>query len=453
MALGSGLLQLFAGGPRECFSENKSTSVDITAICHEVRGIELSEDEKVFVTFKDMRKHAGEQLVPLGFACHMRSVEFDASLLLRVWAARDEESARSRSEGARIRRNCGELRIPLHRVAAVCDGMLYQTWVTLDCPGLCDSVASIGLGDESNSFEQKLVDGPRQLFQPRVFLSIGKTADLGPTGELLLSADATPEARNAHWGPLLRSQQQHAVMSAALHLQGAQAAPRQGGEQPASAEQSARAAARIQDARGRVQAQTESLEALRLQLRDAEEQLEAARNATRRCAGPGSSLEAPGPGDRSPWTPPNWDRPRPETSPEDLGGVKADPLGRTLATEAEVERLKAVNSAEQARIEALRAELEGVRQQANNDVDAANDRIRSFRRDRDESIRECKRLEAEAEQVVGQREELAKENRQMAEKVQALKRLVEELYETINGAGLQASRKSVDSINAIFKVS
>mmetsp|Transcript_11406 Transcript_11406/g.34395 ORF Transcript_11406/g.34395 Transcript_11406/m.34395 type:complete len:450 (-) Transcript_11406:147-1496(-) len=447
MALGSGLLQLFGAGPRECFSENKVTAVDITVCCHDVRGVELSEEEKLFISVKDMRKHAGEQLVPLGSCCQLKSVDLDASLLLRVRAARDEDAARLRSEGPHGRRNCGELRIPLHRLETSCDGLLYQTWVTLDCPGLCDSMASVGFGDDSNSFEQKLVDGPRQLFQPRIFLSVGKAADLGQAGELLsLSPDAAPEARVAHWGPLLRSQQQHAVMSAALHLQDSQ-----GGEPPATAEQRARAAARLQNVRGRVQAQSESLEALRRQLQGVEEELEAARAAARAGAGAGARPEQPGPGDQSPWTPPSWERSRQDSGSDSLSPSQANNFGRTIAMEAEAERLRASNCAEQARVEALRKEVESVKQQANDNVDAANARIRVLRRERDESIRECKRLEAEVEQVVGRKEELSKANQHLAEKVRALKRLVEDLYETVNGAGLQASRKSIDSINSIFK--
>jgi len=437
MALGSGLLQLF-GGPRECFSESKVTAVDIAIVCHDARGLELAEGEKAFVTVKDMRKHAGEQLVPLGSGCHLRSVDLDASLLLRVWAARDEDAARLRPEGSWGRRNCGELRIPLDRLTTSFDSMLYQTWVTLDCPGLNDSMASIGLGDESNSFDQKLVDGPRQLFQPRVFLSIGKMADLAPTGEFLLSADATPEVRAAQWGPLLRSQQQHTVMSAALHLQGSQAA-----EPPASAEQRARTSARLQDVRGRVQAQTEMLEVLRRQVREAEDQLRSAKEATQRSMAGGTSPDQPSPGDRSPWTPPSWERSRADTDTSPSSSVG----------KAEVERLRAANGAQQARVDALRADLARVRQEANNNVDAANERIRALRRERDESFRECKRWEAEVEKAAGQHEELSNENRQLAEKVQALKRLVEDLYETVHGAGLQASRRSVDSINAIFKIS
>eukprot|EP00418_Pyrodinium_bahamense_P052927 CAMPEP_0179183070 /NCGR_PEP_ID=MMETSP0796-20121207/90717_1 /TAXON_ID=73915 /ORGANISM="Pyrodinium bahamense, Strain pbaha01" /LENGTH=445 /DNA_ID=CAMNT_0020886923 /DNA_START=102 /DNA_END=1438 /DNA_ORIENTATION=+ len=424
MALGSGLLQFFAGAPRECFSDTKASAWDLSFVCHDVRGVELSEDEKVFVTLKDMRRHSGEQFVPLGSACHLRSVELDASLLLRVWAARDEAAARLRSEGVRGRRNCGELRIPLHRVVMHCDGMLYQTWITLDTPGLCDSVASVGLCEGSSSFEQKLVDGPRQLFQPRAFLSLGKTADLSSTGDLLLSADAAPEAR---------------VASGALQASRA-------GDPPINTEQHARAAGRLQDLRGQVQEQAQAMEALRRQVQEAEDRLVAVRDASRD--------EAEGTGA---WTagltPPERSRAGSTSGSSALGLAKreAEPLGRTIAIEAEVEQLRASNSLQHARLSALQAELEDVRQQANDNVDAANEQIRALRRDKDASLHEGRRLEVETQQLTGQKQELSSEKQQLVEQVEALKRLVEELYETVNCAGLQASRRPVDSINAIFK--
>jgi len=432
MALGSGLLQLLGGGTgtREgCLFDAKSSTVDLTAVCHEARSIDVAEGDKVFVSLKDMRRQTSEQVSPLGAACHLRAVDLDTTLLLRVWAARDELAARSGVEGAKGRRNCGELRIPLHRLVLQCQSMLYQTWATLDCPGLCDSVASIGLGDESGAFDQKLVDGPRQLFQPRVCLSICKTADLGPTGKLLLSADASAEARAAQWGPLLRSQQQHAIMSAALHLQGSQAA-----DTLMSTQERSRAAARIQDLRGRVRAQAEDIEELRRQLREAEDRLASTRDVREHLPGslggrqPLGSSERPGP------------------------GPKAEPLERTLAIEAEAEQLLSKNEKQQVQIESLRSEVEHVRQEANTKIDAANERIRALRRDRDEGLREGERLDAEVREIAGQKEDLISENKQLSDQKEALLQIVEDLHQTCTGAGLQASRRSIDSITANFKL-
>jgi len=439
MALGSGLLQLLGGGTgtREgCLFDAKSSTVDLTAVCHEARSIDVAEGDKVFVSLKDMRRQTSEQVSPLGAACHLRAVDLDTTLLLRVWAARDELAARSGVEGAKGRRNCGELRIPLHRLVLQCQSMLYQTWATLDCPGLCDSVASIGLGDESGAFDQKLVDGPRQLFQPRVCLSICKTADLGPTGKLLLSADASAEARAAQWGPLLRSQQQHAIMSAALHLQGSQAA-----DTLMSTQERSRAAARIQDLRGRVRAQAEDIEELRRQLREAEDRLASTRDVREHLPGSLGGRRPLGSSDRLG-----------TTELKHGPGLRTEPLERTLAIEAEAEQLQSKNEKQQVQIESLRSEVEHVRQEANTKIDAANERIRALRRDRDESLREGERLDAEVREIAGQKEELINENRQLSDQKEALLRIVEDLHQTCNGAGLQASRRSVDSITANFKL-
>merc|ERR1719223_1727806 len=138
--------------------------------------------------------------------------------------------------------------------------MLYQTWLTLDAPGTEE--AGVGYSDE---LEQKIADGAEQLLQPRVCLSICKTADLGASGKMLLTPDAPHEARVVQWGPLLRSQQQHAVMSTAMHAQNLQ-----GGDSPAKA-------ARLQDLRDRVKAQAEEIADVRRELQEAEDRLASTR--------------------------------------------------------------------------------------------------------------------------------------------------------------------------------
>merc|ERR1740121_2923637 len=160
----------------------------------------------------------------------------DTTLLLSVWAARNEEATRRGKAGDGSRRACGELRIPLGRLLQQCHAMLYQTWAVLDFSGLTDSVASVGLSDDASTLDQSLVLGPRQLHQPRICLSVCRTGDLGPNGRLLLSQEATPDVRVERWAALLRSQQQHAALSGALYNGGAKEKISQSSEQKAREE-------------------------------------------------------------------------------------------------------------------------------------------------------------------------------------------------------------------------
>merc|ERR1711920_779747 len=78
-----------------------------------------------------------------------------------------------------------------------------------------------GYGD-GEDFAQALLNGPRQLAQPRVCVSICNAEDLGPSGQILWTTDAPRKTRLMHWGPLLRSQQQHVLMSTIQHLHSSQ---------------------------------------------------------------------------------------------------------------------------------------------------------------------------------------------------------------------------------------
>jgi len=411
MALGSGLLNFLggssAGDKRGCFGDVNSKILDISAVCHEHRSLEVSQGERVFFSLKDMRSQDSEKIESMGSPCTLHQVDVDTVLLLRVWASWDDTPNRGPEISSSDLRNVGELRIPLDRLVCHCQSMLYQTWLTLDAPS--HTQASAGYSDEITNLEQKIADGAEQLLRPRVCLSICKTADLGASGKLLLSPDADPDARERQWGPLLRSQQQHAIMSTAMHTQSLQ-----GGD-------SSGAAARLQDFRDRIKAQAEEIEEVRRELQEAEDRLASTRTPPPR--------DRNGVGDRG--APAAW-------SPE--GPAK----------EAQLEQLRAANAKQKAQIETLRVEVENVRQEANSKIDGANERIRSLRRERDEHQANADRATEEAKQLTQQTEELADETRQLEEHKRALLRIVDELHQTCETAGLQASRRSIDSITANF---
>jgi len=408
MALGSGLMSFLgaggAGEARGCFGDPNNKILDVSAVCHEHRSLEVFQNDRVFFSLKDMRNPDSEQTVAMGSPCTLRQVDVDTVLLLRVLASWDDTPTRGTESSSGALRSVGELRIPLHRLVVQCQSMLYQTWLTLDMPS--DEEAGVGYSDEGTNLEQKIADGAEQLLQPRVCLSICKTADLGASGKLLLTPDAPSEARVVQWGPLLRSQQQHAIMSTAMHTQNLQ-----GGD-------SSGAPARLQDLRDRIKARAEEIGDARRELQEAEDRLAATRLPP--------SRDRTGAGDGATWS------------------------SDTASKEGQLENLRAANAKQQAQIETLRGEVENVRQEANSKIDVANDRIRSLRRERDDHQANADRAANEATELAQQQEELTHETRQLEEHKRALLRIVDELHQTCQSAGLEASRRSIDSITANF---
>jgi len=234
----------------------------------------------------------------------------------------------------------------------------------------------------------------------------------------------------ARWGALLRSQQQHTVLSAALHLQGSQAS-----EAPAVAEQRALLDQRLQEGRRQVRGQTKAIDELRLQLQEVEASLAAER--LRGTAEESGGLAHGGSKRVEAWT-------------VDNSQVRA---AKEVEDEAEMENLRNSNALRRVELEALRSELEKVSQEANGKIDAANDRIRGLRKDRDEAVTEAERLRVETRHLQGRQTDLNEEMRKLTEQKEALLRIVEDLHQTCMGAGLQpAGRQSMDSIKSTFRL-
>jgi len=90
---------------------------------------------------------------------------------------------------------------------------------------LNDSVASIGLQEgtsKSDELDRAVTNGPRQLFQPKICMSILKASSVPPSGKAVWVDDTPNELRVSQWASLLKSQQQHAIMSKAQFLQSSQ---------------------------------------------------------------------------------------------------------------------------------------------------------------------------------------------------------------------------------------
>mmetsp|Transcript_91468 Transcript_91468/g.295973 ORF Transcript_91468/g.295973 Transcript_91468/m.295973 type:complete len:306 (-) Transcript_91468:352-1269(-) len=300
--------------------------------------------------------------------------------------------------------------------------MLFQTWVTLDCPGLNDSMTSVGMGD-TYAFEQHLGMGAQERFQPRICLTLFQTSDLGPGGKLLLAPDAPSDLRSARWGALLRSQHQHAVLSAALHL----------AERDAAAAPSVGEGPRAEDLHAQVDAQARDIERLRAQLR--------AGASNHYGGGCGSGSGGEGLPVRqlelSSSAQPRQARRQPRS--EDGRGESEEELARS-------------NEAKRAEIETLKSDLEQMQEEANSKIDGANERIRALRRNRDEARDEVPKLRDEAGRLNGDVGRLRKEFAQLAEEKEVLLGIVEDLHQTCVNAGLEAAgRRSIDSVTEAFR--
>eukprot|EP00928_Gymnodinium_smaydae_P043618 TRINITY_DN29189_c0_g1_i1.p1 TRINITY_DN29189_c0_g1~~TRINITY_DN29189_c0_g1_i1.p1 ORF type:complete len:448 (+),score=102.10 TRINITY_DN29189_c0_g1_i1:102-1445(+) len=442
-AQGMALLRRLTGTREGCFFDERSPYLDVSVICHGSHGVGLEDGEELQLAVRDLRRREAEQLVPENSPCHLKSMELDATIFLRAWASAGE------SRGMRV---LGEVRIPLARlVTPEREGLLYHTWITLDNPGLYDSVASIGLAlqsDEGAEFEQRLNDGPRQLLQPKLCLTVCRTAELTPEGAFVLTRASPPEMRIAQWAPLLRSQQQHVVMGAALHLRRSQDGDRQSAEQLTRQENSLRALRdRVAEAVGATKALRRRATSNGLaSFHNIEEDGDTSSCVSGDVACSLGALEA---AVRQQDIDLATIRSLLATAPTSKELVRDD---RKWAMPSEqVERMRGSNAQREQQIQALRAELDGVRREAARKVDAANERLQSLRSDRDEAIQEAVRLRTEARQMMRENEALEQERMAFAEQKEALLRIVEDLHQTCATAGLQKDgRRSIDSITMNF---
>jgi len=477
--VGGGNFLRAALGGRECtsgFFNDQGQTLDVSTVCHEVRSLDLKDGEQAYVSVRDLRRREGEAFAQMGMVCNLRALELDTTLLLRVWV--DEAAGAGGKPASGERRVLGEVRLPLRRLIQSYNAALYHTWITLESPGLHDSVASLGFisSDDGATFDQAIQDGPKQLSQPKACISICRSSDVGSTGKILWAADIAPELRAAGWGPLLRSQQQHIVLGAALHLK----CERQASQlSSASAESSSKQSSELQD---RVRGQAEEIERLREEI----DRLHSAHSQLQQQSGYPQQQNIFS-------TNPNLaDLPqRPESPPrgrEGLGGLSITQapgqgrpagLGQDAQAQAQSRRLADTEArladaearehrateqlrdtiaeadslrreCDQQREEAhnVQMELDKISTEANGKIEAANDRIRTLRSRRDEAEQELQTLKASTLPLYQEeKNKMEAENRQLSEQKEALLRIVEDLHQTCIAAGLNtAGRQSIDNI-------
>eukprot|EP00811_Abedinium_folium_P034455 NODE_7333_length_1589_cov_3.074555.p1 GENE.NODE_7333_length_1589_cov_3.074555~~NODE_7333_length_1589_cov_3.074555.p1 ORF type:complete len:389 (-),score=104.46 NODE_7333_length_1589_cov_3.074555:312-1478(-) len=342
------------GGPDE--------EVDAAVFCHELRCVDHAQGETFLVSLGDVMYPQGEEFATLGELVRMRALRVDSVLLLRAWAVGNVP----------CRRACGELRIPMSRLSTRCHGVLFHTWLTLESAGLSDSFAAT---EASEAFDHALVNGPRQLFQPKVCVTICKVSDLGHTGEAIWGVDEPEDARVMRWGALVQSHEQHVLMSAAQHLHLAQL-------------QAEKSGPHIDTLEAQAQSQTQELDELRTALEIAR-QSESSRAADEQ--------------------------------------VRADAADAASADEREAEL----------ELELLRSELAKVTEEANITIDSANERISMLRAARDSMVDQASHLNALGHDLYSERNDAVfrctgqdEQHQEVTKQMEELVKIVKELRQT-----------------------
>lgn len=380
------MLQMLAG-TREGFLSKQRNNADLVASCHEARGIDLLPGEKIVVSIWD-ETQSEETLVPVGSVCVIKSVNLDGSLRLRLEVVQE----------ATLRREVRcELRLPLHTLMAPDEScLLYQTWVLLDTVGLEDSWACASIADHRCSFEHKFLDAPNNLYQPRICLTVCRAEQCSTVP---LRGDDATETRVTYWSALLRSQQQHVVLSSALHLQSSSRGARVDDN-------------RAEELRSTLRQQAAVIEDLRRQLRN---------TGFTGAAGTGGTSKAGSS----------------ESSADALELSRTLRCKDTLEATREVQRgfPKGVSLVADERIGTVIAEINKVQAEASAKIDAANSRVNSLASDCESMRRDAERLKTEAQVLRAQHQEIQFEVAQLAEQKEALLRIVEDLHKTCIFAG------------------
>jgi len=403
----------------------------------------MQPGETICMTLADAEHRvAGEDFISLKSVGIAKSLQAESVLVLKIWAMLDTPPLSKHAE----RRPLGEVRIPLKHVGESSSCMLYYTWVNLESAGLNDSVAHLGYGGafatSSEAFMQNIMSGPRQLYQPKACISMCRSAELAEPDRILWTSDLPRTERINRWGPLLRSQQQHAIMCAAQHLEGT---PSNGSD----------LLQRLLHLRAQAEEQAQEIDSL-------QEQLQSASRAT---TAP-TSREAL---DVEPWaalTGDGW-RQKPsmtlleERSTRQLEEVRNAALqseaqisrrGKEAEAQKELEEQRSIEAELQSELRAGEVELAKIAEEANNKIEAANLRIRSLRRERDEAQRALEERRQGNQKLQSMLEEMEQEKGQLVEQKEALIRIVEDLHSSCTQAGLPATdRASIDSITG-FKM-
>lgn len=416
----------------QCASgRNGVLKVDATAVCHEIRCPGLEQGVQTCVSFQVLGGgHENQEfLVEVGGLCELRSLQLSAVVLLRIYASDDDTPTASRAQ----RKACGEVHIPLRQLVSKYDNMLYHTWLTLEKPGLLDSVASMGLfapTHEEDAFAQAMHNGSRQLHQPQVCVSICKSEDLGPNGQPTWTVDASKRDRIAHWAPLLRAQQQATMLCTLQHLQNPQPSKTSG-----TSEKQSQALA------DQEQEQKQELRDIRERLRTCQEQ------------GGGMGTQPLNHDDD------RWNSLRQlnekgfnqlEQSRRLVESLQNRNKGRAASPGplgAELERQRNLAADLKREHDALLEDLASTEQEAQRKFRDQQEGIEVLKQSRDDALTNYQHWQAEVQQLIRATDELTAEKARLLEQKDGLVKIVEDLHEACGIAGLPTGgREPINSI-------
>jgi hypothetical protein len=398
--------------------------VDATAVCHEIRCPGLEQGVQTCVSFQVLGG-GHEQEVEVGGLCDLRSLQLSAVLLLRVYASGDEPHTASRAQ----RKACGEVHIPLRQLVSKYDNMLYHTWLTLEKPGLLDSVASMGLfapTHEEDAFAQAMHNGSRQLHQPQVCVSICKSEDLGPNGQPTWTVDASKRDRIARWAPLLRAQQQATMLCTLQHLQNPQPSKTSGMEAP--------------------QKQSQALEE---QEREQKQELRDLRERLRACQEQGGIATQPLNHDDDRWNSLRQINDKGFNQLEQSRRLVASlqNRGRDGPLGMELERQRNLAAELKREHDALLEDLASTEQEAQRKFRDQEEGIDVLKQSRDDALTNYQHWQAEVQQLIRATDELTAEKARLLEQKDGLVKIVEDLHEACGIAGLPTGgREPINSI-------
>jgi len=368
-----------------------------------------------------------EFLVEVGSLCELRSLQLGSVVLLRIYASGDEPPTAPRAQ----RKACGEVHIPLRQLVSKYDNMLYHTWLTLEKPGLLDSVAGMGLfapTHEDDAFSQAMHNGARQLHQPQACISICKSEDLSSSGQPTWTADASKKDRIAHWAPLLRAQQQATMLCTLQHLQNPQPS-------------------RSSD----MEAQQKQCQALAEQEREQEQELRNLRERLRGC----QAREATQPTghDDERWASLRQLNERGFNQLEESRRLvaslqdRANRRGKDGQVGVELERQRNLATELQRELDALQEDLASTGDEAKRKFGEQEAGLAVLQRDRDEALTSSQHWQAEVQQLIRATDELTAEKAKLLEQKDGLVKIVEDLHQACGIAGLPTcGREPMNSI-------
>jgi len=312
--------------------------------------------------------------------------------------------------------------IPLRQLVSKYDNMLYHTWLTLEKPGLLDSVSSMGLfapTHEDDAFAQAMHNGARQLHQPQACVSICKSEDLSPSGQPTWTADAAKKDRIAHWAPLLRAQQQATMLCTLQHLQN---------PQPSKTSD--------------MEAQQKQSQALAAQERQQEQELRDLRERLQSCHERGGIATQSMGHDDERWASLRQLNDRGFNQLEDSRRLvaslqdRANRRGKDGQLGLELERQRNLAAELKREQDALREDLVSTEEEAKRKFRDQEEGIEVLQQNRDEALRNYKHCQAEVQQLIRAVDELTAEKAKLVEQKDGLVKIVEDLHEACGIAGL-----------------